>query len=296
MHRSEHRHRRRHHRDHRGSHRHRRRHRDDRRHRVHRDRRRVHRERRRVHRDRWAWPSVPASHRGWGEEACCRGWDEVRLDPVRDGDRPDLGPDDRHRPRCHRHRDADLSRDGLHLVPGRDAKAVRRVLHSNRGCYRPAVRAGRAWVHRDVRPEPDVTGEPQPELLLRRRPGPPALRERENSWPVLPVRVHWERVRASTGPEPAQRGAEPGLPWAQGPAAVHRAWRRWTALPEHLHCWWVPVPGVLRPALPVMVVRPGRCLRRMLIALRRYRRGRPSLGRTGEVAGPRGPQRSTTQI
>lgn len=302
MHRSEHRHRHRHrrHLGHRDSHRHRRRHRDDRRHRrVHRGRRRVHHERHRGHRGHWVEPSVPASHPGWGEEACYRGWDEVRPDPVRDGDRPDLGPDDRHRLPRHLRRDAVPSRDGLHPVPVRDAKrAVRRVLHSNKGCCRPAVRADRAWGHRDVRPEPDVTGVPETGLLLR--PGLRAQREPVCSWPVpvLPVRVHWEQGRAPTGPVPAQRGAEPGseLPSAQGSAAVHRAWRRWTVLPEHLHCWWIPVPDARRPVLPVMIVRPGQCLRRMLIALRRYRRGRPSRGRTGVVAGPRGPQRSTTQI
>jgi len=298
VHRSEHRHRRRH-RGHHGSHRHRRHHRDDRRrHRVHHGLRRVHHVRRRVHRDRWDEPNGPASHPGWGEGACYRGWDGVRPDRVPDEDRPDPEPVG-HRRHLHlrRGRDAGPRLGGVRRHPVRDAKrGVRPVLHSNRGCCRRAGHAGRASVHRDAAPEPDVPGVSRPGLL---RPGLLAQREPGCSW-EQPVSVHsapGRSRRASTGPEPAQRGAGPGseLPSVRA-WAVHRAWHRWTVLPEHLHCWWIPVRGGLRPVLPVMVYRPGRCLRRLLTALRCYRWGRPVLGRTGEVAGPRGPQRSTTQI
>jgi hypothetical protein len=273
--------RRRHHLGRRGIHRRRLRvHRDRHRHRrVRHGHRRAHRGHRRVHPDRRDAPNGPASHRDWGEGACCRGWGE---------DRPDLGWDARHRRRrlrgAGRRPDADRRRRAVD-----EARGARPERLSSRGCYRRAGHADRAWGRGppDVSPVPGAlpVGPPTQQLL----PGP-----RERQGPGAAVQAG---SAAGSVPERAAR-AWPSL--RVQPGAVRRAWRRWTATTE-------PGPGWLhrstraptgpahgcRQALLLMVL-PENV--RLMMVLRRCRMERPSRGRTGVVAGPRGPLRSTTRI
>lgn len=136
---------------------------------------------------------------------------------------------------------------------------------SNKGCYRPAAHADRAWgpERPDVRPEPDGK---EPQAGSRRLP---ILREPEEP----PEPDAGERA-GSAGPEllPGTPGVLPVSPWLrEPPGAGRRALRRSTARPEPNR--WVPVPkepGCARhPAWLLMVLLPGRCLRRLMMVLHR---------------------------
>lgn len=270
---------------HRSGHRHRlgrrgnRRRRRDGHHRVRHARRRDRHEHRRGCLRRRGVPNEQASHRDSGEEACCRGWDAGR--PVRGWGERRLGPHRdpdavRHRGVGHRHR----VRAGS---PG-----ARREQPSNRDCYRPSECEGRAW-GRDVRPEPGASahsGSQQPEPAGPPVPAPWGSGPTES---VLPGSRRPESELPGSAAEPTVR-PEPESEARPEPVSERRAWRRLPALPR-----WTrqALPtAVRRRALPMMVSRP-QCRR---MGLRRLQREHPSLGRTGEVDGPRGPLRSTTRI
>jgi hypothetical protein len=164
---------------------------------------------------------------------------------------------------------------------------------SNRGCYLPAAHADRAWGpgRPAGQPEPD---EKEPPAGLRRLP-----MLREPVGPSSPDAV--KRAGSAAGLEslPGAPGAPGASPWLQEPpGAERRVLRRSTARPDPYRLVSAPTePGCARhPAWPLMVLLPGRCLRRLMTVLHRWRREHPSRGRTGEVAGPPGPLPSTTLI
>lgn len=263
----------RHRRDHRDSHRHR----DDRRHRGRHEPHRGRHERHRVHLDHWAGPNERASHRGWGEEACCRDWDE---------DRPGRGRDDR-RLRFRRGLDAVRHRgEGHRYRVQAETPDARRELPSNRDCYRPWACGDLAW-GLDLPRVPDESPEP--------------VSPRPRGLAGQPVQAPWVRVLpASVLPDGPLPGVRPELPVRPGPvrrvpASGRRAWRPSKVPPELLR--WTVQQGspraVRHPVSLMMVFLPGL---RHRSGLRRLRRERPSLGRTDEVDGPRGPRRSTTRI